>query len=368
VHDNSENLADSFVYGITDNDGDVDTAEVTITIRAVNESTPVAVDDRIVVEEGGSVAILATGEPSVLHNDEDLIDTPVEVRVVRRPEHARSFTLNRDGTFRYTHNGREVFEDSFTYEIRDIDGDVDVGEVLISITPASDATPQAFDDEIRIAQGAIATRLRSGASTVLANDRGLDDGPPRVRLVAGPNFATSFTLQPDGTFSYEHDGSRNAVDEFTYEVADNDGQTSLGTVAIDVQVGPLVGDFNEDGVVNERDIDQLVAAITTNRFDAAYDLNQDRRLNADDQTYLLEHVLGTRRGDADLNRKVDFADFLALSASFGRDVARWRHGNFDLDGRVAFGDFLHLSTNFGFDVEAVEVIDEVFATFPTDNA
>ena len=51
-------------------------------------------------------------------------------------------------------------------------------------------------------------------------------------------------------------------------------------------------------------------------------------------------------GDANLDRKVDFDDFLSLSASFGGHGS-WSQGDFDLDGRVTFDDFLWLADNFG---------------------
>ena len=53
-------------------------------------------------------------------------------------------------------------------------------------------------------------------------------------------------------------------------------------------------------------------------------------------------------GDADDNREVAFADFLALSANFGKAVgAVWEDGDFDGNGAVDFADFLILSANFG---------------------
>ncbi len=56
-------------------------------------------------------------------------------------------------------------------------------------------------------------------------------------------------------------------------------------------------------------------------------------------------------GDADGDGSVDFADFLVLSANFGRsaDVA-FADGDFDEDGEVDFADFLLLSANFGIQV------------------
>ena len=53
-------------------------------------------------------------------------------------------------------------------------------------------------------------------------------------------------------------------------------------------------------------------------------------------------------GDANLDSAIDFADFLILSANYGKEVdAVWAEGDFDGDGIVAFTDFLILSENYG---------------------
>jgi hypothetical protein len=51
--------------------------------------------------------------------------------------------------------------------------------------------------------------------------------------------------------------------------------------------------------------------------------------------------------DADLNGKVDFVDYLAMEASFGKTGATWAQGDFDHDGAVTFADYLILEGAFG---------------------
>lgn len=53
------------------------------------------------------------------------------------------------------------------------------------------------------------------------------------------------------------------------------------------------------------------------------------------------------RGDINCDRRVTFADFLILSANFGKVVQSLHFGDADGDGVVAFADFLILSANFG---------------------
>ena len=61
---------------------------------------------------------------------------------------------------------------------------------------------------------------------------------------------------------------------------------------------------------------------------------------------LIDEVLKVKRGDTNLDGRVDFTDFLVLADGFGKESG-WAGGNFDLNGRIDFGDFLLLADNFG---------------------
>lgn len=62
----------------------------------------------------------------------------------------------------------------------------------------------------------------------------------------------------------------------------------------------------------------------------------------------------TATGDSDLNKVVNFVDFIALSTNFSTS-AGWKDGNFNLDSLVNFVDFVQLSNNFGTDLNSVSV-------------
>ena len=86
------------------------------------------------------------------------------------------------------------------------------------------------------------------------------------------------------------------------------------------------GDCNGDGFVNVAD---LACVGTIDQRDAV--------LNS----------IGTLAGDLDGTGTVEFADFLILSANFGRDLPSYSDGNVNLQNGVDFEDFLILSANFG---------------------
>jgi|GEM_PF-4220942 len=64
------------------------------------------------------------------------------------------------------------------------------------------------------------------------------------------------------------------------------------------------------------------------------------------------------QGDLDGNGRVEFADFLALSANFGNEVGSHAEGDIDCSGSVDFADFLVLSANFGTSVGAATSVPE----------
>ena len=96
------------------------------------------------------------------------------------------------------------------------------------------------------------------------------------------------------------------------------------------------------------DIDAVFAAVASGSTDSVYDLNSDGQVTASDANYLVTEILKTRPGDLTLDGNVDFADFLQLSANFGKQGQGWSGGDTDGDGMVGFTDFLALSTQFGF--------------------
>jgi hypothetical protein len=100
--------------------------------------------------------------------------------------------------------------------------------------------------------------------------------------------------------------------------------------------------------LDNNDIDTLFAAVRQQTSDQRFDLNGDGDISDLDLDYLIESQLNTRRGDLNLDGKVNFADFLILSDNFGKDRQRWATGDLNGDGSTGMEDFLLLSQQFGF--------------------
>jgi hypothetical protein len=124
-------------------------------------------------------------------------------------------------------------------------------------------------------------------------------------------------------------------------------QRCLSSSSLDATMrGVLAGDFDLNGLLQAADIDLLSTATRSGVLNLNFDLDQNELVNHEDRRVWVEQLFGTLFGDADLNKTVAFADFVALSGSFG-GAAGWAQGDFDGDGTATFGDFVILAANFG---------------------
>lgn len=100
-----------------------------------------------------------------------------------------------------------------------------------------------------------------------------------------------------------------------------------------------------------RPINDIAPGAATSRPNNLVERNGYLYFMADDGFHgseMWRQAIAPQPGDADGNGVVEFADFLAMSANFGRETdAIFSDGDFNGDGTVDFDDFLELSGNFG---------------------
>ena len=112
------------------------------------------------------------------------------------------------------------------------------------------------------------------------------------------------------------------------------------------EFGPEPGDFNNDGVVDGRDIDRLYQAVNQRNHNCNYDFTGNGLVTRQDVTAMLQEA-GTLLGDANVDGVIGFPDFLSLARSFGESNQGWAGGDFDGNGITDFIDFTVLSVSFG---------------------
>ncbi|SDJ16945.1 VCBS repeat-containing protein [Ferrimonas sediminum] len=251
---------DRFQYRVQDDLGAwSNPAWVNITVTPVNDA-PVARDDSGSVAEEGQLLL------DLLANDSDS-DGSLDVdslSLVSQPEHG-TLQPGGDGQVSYTPQTDFVGTDNFDYQVADNDGTLsNVARVSIEVTAVNDA-PRALADAYHLAEGS----LLSVADGVLTNDSDPDGDNLAAELVVEPARG-SLTLNGDGSFSYQHDGSEHAQDSFSYRVFDGKAYSGVAVVTLSIGAVNDAPVAEDDSVTTQ---EELAVAITvlTNDSDAEGD-------------------------------------------------------------------------------------------------
>ncbi len=204
-------------YTISDNDGGTDSAVLTVTVTENNDA-PVARDQSVSTDAGTPVAITLTAM------DED--GDPLTYSITEQPSNGRLGGTPPNVT--YTPDTGFSGNDRFRFRANDGTADSNTATVSIAVFEtneppgASDDSPPAIDEG-----GSI-----NGGFNVLANDKDPDGDSLTAVLESGPSRAESFKLNPDGTFTYRHDGSETTRDGFTYRANDGTERSNVATVSL----------------------------------------------------------------------------------------------------------------------------------------
>ncbi|MGB0718941.1 MAG: DUF5801 repeats-in-toxin domain-containing protein [Bdellovibrionales bacterium] len=305
---NADNEAITLRFGVdvSDGDGDTsagDTASGTIVVT-VRDDAPVAIDDNGGnVESGDSVSGNVTGNDNA---GEDAPGSVVAVNGTSIPVSGLTvngtygvLVIDRDGSYTYTANDNTVGGvDTFTYTLRDFDGDTDTAKLSFAvgaddvpqlIAPALevvDETNLAGGNEVRTGTidvdfgsdgpGTIAGNGAFDFSGSAANDALTHNGSPVAVTLSGNTYTGTaadgtdvFTLvvRNDGSYTFtlldtlDHADPNDPNDiirlRFGVVATDADGDTGTTTILVDVKDdAPSIGD--SQGGVDEINLDNGV--------------------------------------------------------------------------------------------------------------
>jgi VCBS repeat-containing protein len=352
-----ETATDTFMYTIGDGQGGQATTTVTVTITGPN-NIPIALDDSATTFEDQSVVV------SVLSNDSDI--DPQNLSVIRINGNAISTgvpvavgvrggtaTLDTSNRITFAPNGRyedlgvgEQLVEVFSYTISDGNGGTATANVSITVRGRNDA-PNAVNDGYAAVQGSCFTTTDAKGTTtptlfnddgVLANDTDVDANDTLSALLnSAPQHASTFTLSPNGTFTYCHDGSNTGTDSFTYVVDDGNGGASVGTVTItlsprqpSVWQNPIENlDVNNDGFITPLDALLIInslnlfgprtlpnPALPPNTPPPFYDTNGDGSISPVDVLLVINHLNApSNQGEGEAFGTESIVSFSDVSAS-----------------------------------------------------
>jgi len=129
------------------------------------------------------------------------------------------------------------WDDDYTSTTRTETGTADA-----TFTAHYSATPRPVDDAYTVDEGATLSTI-ADIDGVLHNDADAEDDTLVALIVDVPTNASSFSVSPDGSFTYVHDGSETTSDSFAYRATD--GVSTSGFATVDITVTPV----NDDPVI-----------------------------------------------------------------------------------------------------------------------
>ncbi len=324
--------SDSLTFRANDGAVDSNAATISMVVNVINDA-PVASADFYNTNED---TVLSTGAPGILGNDNDT-DTPaanLSAVLVSAPSHAAYFTFNPDGSFSYTPAANYSGADTFTYKVNDGSTDSNQATVTIAVNSVNDA-PVATNDVYNTDED---TSLDILARGVLANDNDIDTPQANLAaiLVTGPTHAASFTLNPDGSFSYAPATNFNGADSFTYKA--NDGASDSNLAMVTIAVNPV-----NDAPVGDND-NYSVAEDSVLGIAARGVLENDSDLDVD-QTLTVELVTGpTHATSFSLNGNGSF-NYIPEADFNGVDTFTYRVFDGTLYSNVAMAQIAVVNVN-----------------------
>ena len=142
-----------------------------------------------------------------------------------------------------------------------------------------------------------------------------------------------------------HSASRQGPPTFPSFYLDADGSSLGQTAQLFFEFGPrssMLGDFNDDGVLDAIDIDRLSSEVRAETNNLDFDVNDDGLVNADDRRVWVNDLRLTYFGDSDLNGAFDEQDIVTafIAGKYLESDAGWAEGDWDGDLRFDEQDFV----------------------------
>ena len=110
-----------------------------------------------------------------------------------------------------------------------------------------------------------------------------------------------------------------------------------------LRIGGLLGDFDNNGLLDAADNDLLSVALGSN--DSSYGLNSDGQITGDDRVVWVEDLKGTYHGDANLDGEFSSCDFVQVfeRAEYEDSIfcnSGWADDDWNGDGEFDSSDFV----------------------------
>jgi hypothetical protein len=112
------------------------------------------------------------------------------------------------------------------------------------------------------------------------------------------------------------------------------------------------GDFNNNGILDSGDIDDLTMQSAGGQNPAAYDLNGDQLVNGDDVNVWISDLYNSYSGDLNLDKEFNSGDLVNMLAAGTYETgqpSKWSTGDFNGDGVTNSGDLVTALAGGGYE-------------------
>ena len=223
------NGTDSFTYSVDDGNGGSDEATVEITVSPVNDA-PEFIGPSVInlVEDGAAVEF----DWTEWFTDIDVDDT-LDLDVVGTADPFLNFTIDEvNGTLTLTTDTNAIGISEIEVSATDSAGMTTTSSIQVDVSPTND-TVTTEDQQLQTE----VTRPVTG--NLLANTTDVD-GEALTIIVTDSSSAGELTINPDGTFVFNPDGSTLGETSFSFVASDGVSLSNESTVTIELLESTLI--------------------------------------------------------------------------------------------------------------------------------
>ncbi len=197
-----------------------------------NTDPPQAVNDTVTTQEDTPVSIDVTANDTLTDSDETIDKNSITIKT--QPTHgSAAVQIDGSGTVVYTPDADYYGSDSFTYTVKDSEGEVsNEATVTITIDGVSDGPPMAVDDNATTNEGSSVDIDVTANDTDPDGNNTIDKGTVTITQPANGSASVNSST---GVVTYTPNAGFNGTDTFTYTVKDDTSAVSnSATVTITV--------------------------------------------------------------------------------------------------------------------------------------